>query len=77
MKRKFYRAIFQVELLSEVPIGDLSIDMIDYHMTEGAMSGTLSKISESSCSGKRMARHLFRQRSSPSFFNIDEQGNDI
>lgn len=74
--RKFYKTIFQVEVLSEEPIKELSLSDLDYEITEGDCSGRVSTLSENTINGACAANELLAQGSDPSFFGLTEDGND-
>lgn len=76
-KRKFYRTVFTVEVLSEEPLPDMSLDEIAYEITEGGSSGDLTRSKSETVDAKKMAKLLMKQGSDPEFFQIDEDGNDI
>ena len=76
-KRKFYREVITFEILSEEPIPDcLSLGDIHYHTTEGHMSGQFGSTKAEIVDGATMAKLLFEQGSEPSFFNLDQNGDD-
>jgi len=74
--RKFYRAIFQIELLADEPIEDMSLEDIHYNMTEGQMSGCFTRIKTQEITSKQMTKRLINQGSSPEFLGLDEKGKD-
>lgn len=77
-KRKFYRSVIEVEVLSEDPIPDTpSLTDVDEQITEGDWSGT-SKflVHNQEVDGPTMARLLKAQGSDPEFFQLTEDGKD-
>ena len=76
-KRKFYKAVFQIEVLSEEPIPDMSSEDIAYQTRDGHMSGHFLETTRTTMTGKQLAEALGNQGSSPEFFRLDEDGNDI
>lgn len=76
-KRKFYRTVFTVEVLSEEPFGD-GVDLVDlkYMINEGDCSGCIRQSDPEELDGLRAARALEKQHSDPGFFRLDEDGND-
>jgi len=77
-KRKFYRTVIELEVLSEEPIVDMAIGDINYEMENGHLSGLYkTKIQDKEVNGKEMAKMLQEQGSDPEFFLLDEDGNDI
>lgn len=77
--RKFYRAIFKVEVLSEEPFDDLHYDLHDIanSIDNGDDSGTFYMESNEVVDGTTAARLLAEQGSDPEFFNLDDKGNDV
>ena len=76
-KRKFYRTVIQVEVLSEEPYdfgGNLR--QLGEDITTGDCSGVARTIQTEECDGARMTRLLVAQGSDPSFFMLDETGED-
>jgi hypothetical protein len=77
-KKKYYRTIIQVEVLSEEPIGDVSMSEIIHNAQDGDWSGKNTTITQDEeLSGKQMAEALLDQGSDPEFFQIDEEGEEI
>jgi hypothetical protein len=78
-KRKFYRTVIQVEILSETPYPDgINLEQIHHDITEGDSSGKISTIVDNQIlSGEQTAILLKDQGSDPSFFQLDNEGNDI
>jgi len=79
MARKFYKTIIQVEVLSEDnPIGDY-VDLADlaYEITDGECSGNVEVKEKIELTGKQAADALENQGSDPSFFRLDDDGNDV
>lgn len=69
--------VFRVEVLSEEPISDdVSLSVIDSWITEGDCSGRFLDTLYEELDGKQAAAALIEQASEPSFFQIDEEGND-
>lgn len=76
-KRKFYRSVFTVEVLSEEPLeSDLTLDSVAYMITEGDCSGFVNEELNQPIDGAKCAELLQQQGSDPEFFGIDEEGND-
>lgn len=75
--RKFYRAVFHYEVLSEEPIEDMSLEDIDYECRDGHCSGQFLGVDRSELTGPEMAKALQNQASDPGFFQLDEEGNDL
>lgn len=75
-KRKFYRTVIEVEVLSEeaVDFGDLAA--VHYAITDGECSGQWSVTHSEPVCGPTMAKLLKEQGSDPSYFRLDDDGND-
>jgi hypothetical protein len=76
-EQKFYRTVFEVEVLSEEPIHPAQ----DFEHTwqeciDGEYSGAAKVVSEEQVDGARMAKLLEEQGSAPSFFQLSETGED-
>ncbi len=75
--RKFYRTVFQVEVLSESPIGAVELDTLHHLITQGDCSGEVKTVSRKKMDGRQAAKALLKQGSDPGFFNLDHYGNQI
>ncbi len=75
--RKFYRTVFQVEVLSESPIGVVELDTLHHLITQGDCSGEVKTVNRKKLDGRQAAEALLKQGSDPSFFNLDHYGNQI
>lgn len=76
-ERKFYRTVVQYEILSEEPVGEVSLADIFAQCTEGAWSGHFLETKQEGLDGPTMAKHLQAQGSDPEFFNLTEDGADV
>ena len=76
-KRKFYKTIVEVEVLSEEPFADEDLATVQYEITEGHCSGVVNNKGSKALNGKQVANALIKQGSDPEFFQIDDKGNDI
>lgn len=77
-ERKFYKATFTVEVLSEEPLdGSQSLADLSEMTMEGPCSGKCEMKSHETLDGKQTATALQEQGSDPEFFSIDEDGNDV
>lgn len=78
-KRKFYRTVYQVEVLSEDPTPDtMSLDELHYQITDGSWSGMVlppAPLNEE-LDGHQAAVALKGQLSDPEFFNLTDDGDD-
>jgi hypothetical protein len=79
MAKKFYRTVMQVEILSEdEPYGEgVSLEEINYAITEGHCSGVIKCESSLEVTPKQMASLLIAQGSDPEFMQLDKNGNII
>lgn len=76
-KRKFYRNVFTIEVLSEDPINKMvDLDEIHYQITDGEWSGMINHEKQETVDGKQMAELLQKQGSDPGFFRLDDAGQD-
>jgi len=77
-KKKYFRTVIEVEVLSEAPIGDMSIGDIIHEIDHGDFSGKFdTKIQDEELTGKAMADALRDQGSDPEFFQLDDEGEEI
>lgn len=74
---KAYKTIVQIEILSQEPIGEPSLEAIAYNITEGDWSGVSEIKSVKELTGKQAAMALLNQGSDPEFFGLTEEGLDI
>ena len=64
---KYYRTVFHFEVLSDEPLGEMSLKDIDYHITDGHMSGAFLGTFETEVSAEQMETLLDMQLSDPTF----------
>ena len=76
-KRKFYRTVFTVTVLSEEPISSVSLDTLHYFITDGEGSGVVTQEESVPVDGPTMAVMLEEQGSDPGFFQLTDKGEDI
>ena len=77
-KRKFYKTVLQVEVLSEdTPINCENLDQVGYAITEGDCSGVVRTVSTVKMTGAQAAKALQEQGSDPEFFGLDSEGNEV
>lgn len=78
-KRKFYRSVYQVEVLSEEPLSeDLNLAEIFEEITTGDCSGIVTDlVSNYEIDGVTCAKLLKKQGSCPSFFRLTDKGSDL
>jgi hypothetical protein len=81
MKKKIYKSVIQVEILADRPMGDDFIEnlsLVDYEITQGECSGVVKVISSNEIlEGEDAVKECHKQGSSPDFFMMDEEGNEI
>jgi hypothetical protein len=79
MKRKFYRTVIQIEILSEdEPFGDgKTLEEINDEITYGHCSGKITTETQEEMTAGRTALHLIAQGSDPAFFMLDKDGNNL
>lgn len=75
-KRKFYKRVIEVVVLSEESLDCDSLADIQYAITEGDCSGSVTTTSDKEINGLEMAQELIAQASDPGFFELNEDGSD-
>lgn len=76
-KRKFYRTVFVIEVLSEDQIPPhIELETVANEIGRGGWSGEFYVKTTEEVSGKKMAKMLIEQGSDPSFFQLTEDGKD-
>ena len=76
-KRKFYRTVIQIEVLSEEPYSSTDLEKINSDITEGHQSGLVTLVVDSEeLDSKICAEKLQAQGSDPEFFSLDIHGHD-
>jgi hypothetical protein len=76
MPEKYYRTVFQLEVLSSEPLGDADLTQLDYEISEGRCSGELHQAVEEEVDEPTMARLLMNQRSDPEFLIGHAEGDE-
>ena len=76
-KRVFYRTTFKVTVLAEEPTTDLTVADMIAGCDRGPMVGDTDEFKMESVTGKEMADALIELRSTPEFFCLDDEGNDL
>jgi hypothetical protein len=71
---ELYRTVFQVEVLSDVPLNDASLADVAREIVEGDASGAVHVVSHEQVSRERMAELLTAQGSDPAFLLGEEAG---
>lgn len=77
-KRKFYKTVIKIEVISEGKVPDFDgLGSLYYFITEGNGSGQYDTVSTKELSSKQAAKELIKQGSDPEFFGLDEKGNNV
>ena len=80
-KKKIYRSIITVEILSDSPVDDAfltDLSSVDYETTSGGCSGQVQvKSMNEELTGHEAVKAVQNQGSSPDFFMMDEEGEDV
>ncbi|MDE1821056.1 MAG: hypothetical protein KGJ23_08065 [Euryarchaeota archaeon] len=69
-KKKFYRTIIKVEVLSPGPYNVPDLDQVFRDITDGDCSGSVSVAKSEEVSAARMKKLLEKQDSDPAFFGL-------
>jgi hypothetical protein len=77
IKRKFYKTVIQVEVLSEEPFEYNDLSDVHEQITYEYCSGRYSTVEVKTLTGRQAAKALLGQGSEPEFFLIDENGEDL
>lgn len=76
--RKFFKTTYVVEILSEEPIPpDMDLKDVMAEAYDGGYSGDVKSEETVEVDGATMASLLTEQRSSPGFFRLTDDGNDM
>jgi len=75
--RKFYKTVFELTVLSEAVLENMSLGELSYECMEGELSGSLTTKSVNGMTAKEAADALTAQGSDPEFFQLDSEGNDL
>jgi len=77
-KKKIYKSVLKVEILSEEPINNPCLGDIGWQITNGDWSGAQEWDAHNvELVGKEAADATLHQGSDPEFFMMDEEGNEI
>jgi len=79
-KKRLYRKVIRFEILSETPFSEsLSLEMINEECMDGSWSGQFldDQVTNQIVVGKNAVKRVNAQGSEASFFNMDEDGNDL
>lgn len=77
MKRKFYKAKIEIEVVAEEPIDFNDLRDLDYQMTMGDWCGSYRIKYHKKITPKQAAKETERFGSDPDFFQLDKNGNDL
>jgi len=75
--RKFYKYTIEVVVLSEEPMGYLSLDELGREIEIGNLVGHQESRKEEVLTGKEMAEALEDAASDPEFFMLTPEGEDL
>ena len=76
-KRKFYRTLVQIEILSEEPYSSTDLEKIQDDITNGHQVGEVSVVTDSELMDvKSCVERLFAVGSDPEFFCLNKHGHD-
>ena len=76
-KRKFYRTVVEVEILSEEPIAFENLEEVAHETIHGDWSGSCKEtVSNEEVDGPAMAELLRSHGSDPGFFQLTDDGED-
>ena len=76
-KRKFYRTLVQIEILSEEPYSSTDLTKISEDIYEGSQVGNVQLILDSEeIDSKTCVERLFAVGSDPEFFSLNKHGHD-
>ena len=75
-KRKFYKTRFTYEVLSEEPLGEVTLESLAEMCDSGSCVGRWWDSKEKKLDGKEAADALCDFGGEPGFFMLDDDGND-
>lgn len=77
-KRKFFRTLVRVEVLSEDHPAEFDdLEDLAYSTNEGPYVGRMLVLKPDRLTGKEAADQLYRMGSEPGFFMLDDNGEDV
>jgi hypothetical protein len=76
-KRKFYKTRIIVEVLSEEPVNFDDLSQVHYAITNGDCSGRWEETDIKELNGKEAVMELGIQGSSPEWFGLTDDGEDM
>lgn len=78
MKKKLYKTVIQIEVLSEEPIESMSLDDIQEECSNGSFSGLHTFVkSNVPIKGKVAVNECKKHGTDVDFFMMDSEGNEI
>ncbi len=77
IKRKFYKKVYTIEVLSDGPIEFTSLHKLDDAIQCGECSGRRRESRIKILNGKQLVKELAEHGTSPSFFKLAEDGSDL
>lgn len=75
--RKFYKRVVRVEILSEDPIGEVTLETIAEQVMTGDWDGWTEWEDLQEMNGKEAAEALISHQADPEFFGLTEDGREI
>lgn len=75
--RKFYRAVFKVEVLADAPLGEETLTELQASLAESDLACGVSLTSTREVSARMMAYRLTTQGRDPEFMGLTRSGKDI
>jgi len=77
-ERKFFRTIFEIEILSQEALPDtMTLEDLDFEMREGGCSGKITKTEGEEIGAFTCSKSLIKQGTDPELFRLDVLGRDI
>ncbi len=73
----FHRKVFQIEVLSDSPLNDMSLEQINYAMSMGDCIGREVEVSDEEITSKQCAKLCYELGSEPEFFQLSDEGSPI
>ena len=75
-KKKIYKTVLTVVILSETPYRQTNLKEVGYDITEGDCTGGVVEEIHTELIGEEAAKEMYNVGSQPDFFMMDEEGND-
>lgn len=74
--RTFHRYVFHYEVLSEEPLGSVSLSDIDQLCDSGPCAGRFLDTTHKELTAKQAVNALYKTGSEPGFFQLNDKGED-